>query len=59
MSTPSFLENPEHPKARRPRSLGERMFLLESGGLRPYIRVMLFVFCVFAISVTVAVLYGE
>jgi membrane protease YdiL (CAAX protease family) len=59
MSTPSFLENPESPKARRPRSLGERVFLLESGGLRPYVRVLLFVFCVMAISVTVAVLYGQ
>ena len=54
MSTPSFLENPENPKARRPRSLGERVFLVDDGRLRPYVRVNLFIFCVLAIQVVVA-----
>jgi uncharacterized protein len=58
MSTPSFLENPGSPKARRPRSLGERAFLLESGGLRPYVRVLLFVFCVLTIQFVVSGLTG-
>ena len=59
MSTPSFLENPDNPKARRPRSLGERIFLVDDGRLRAYVRVLLFVFCVLAIQVVVAGLIGE
>jgi len=58
MSTPSFLNNSEDPKARRPRSLGERVFLLESGGLRPYVRVLFFVFCVLVIQAVVGGLVG-
>ena len=38
----------------RPRSLGERVFLMRSGGLRPYVRVLLFVFCVMLIQVIVS-----
>lgn len=59
MSTPSFLENPDNPKARRPRSLGERIFLVDDGRLRAYVRVLLFVFCMLAIEVVVAGLIGE
>lgn len=54
MSTPSFLENPENPKARRPRSLGERIFLVDDGRLRPYVRVILFVVCMLLIQVVIA-----
>jgi membrane protease YdiL (CAAX protease family) len=57
MSTPSFLENPDNPKARRPRSLGERIFLVDDGRLRAYVRVILFVFCVLAVQVVVATLF--
>jgi len=59
MSTPSFLENPESPKACRPRSLGERAFLVDDGRLRAYVRVLLFVFCVLAIEFVIAGLIGE
>lgn len=59
MSTPSFLENPESPKAQRPRSLGERAFLVDDGRLRPYVRVLLFVFCMFAINLVVGGFIGE
>jgi uncharacterized protein len=57
MSTPSLLGNPEDPKARRPRSLGERIFLVDDGRLRAYVRVILFVFCVLAIQVVVATVF--
>jgi membrane protease YdiL (CAAX protease family) len=56
MSTPPFPNNSESPNARRPRSLGERVFLVESGGLRPYVRVLLFVLCVLAIDLAGAFL---
>lgn len=59
MSTPQFLGNSETPKARRPRSLGERAFLVESGGLRPYVRVLLFAFCFVAINLIVGGFAGE
>ncbi len=59
MSTPSFLENPENPKARRPRSLAERVFLVDDGRLRAYVRVLLFVFCMLAIQVVVATLFDQ
>jgi len=59
MSTPSFLENPESPKARRPRSLGERAFLVDDGRLRPYLRVLLFLFCALAITFVVGGFVGE
>jgi CAAX protease family protein len=59
MSTPPVLSDPESPGARRPRSLGERLFLLDSGGPRPFVRVMLFVSCLLVVNVTVAVLYGQ
>jgi membrane protease YdiL (CAAX protease family) len=59
MSSPSFLNGPENPNARRPRSFGERAFLLKSGGLRPYVRVLLFVFCVLVIQLAIAGLFGE
>jgi len=59
MSTPSFPYNSENPKARRPRSLGERVFLVDDGRLRAYVRVLLFVFCVLAITFVVAGLFGE
>jgi membrane protease YdiL (CAAX protease family) len=57
MSTPTFLENPESPKARRPRTLGERVFLVDDGRLRPYVRVNLFIFCVLVIQVIVATVF--
>ena len=57
MSTPSFLENPNNPKARRPRSLGERVFLVDDGRLRPYVRVLLFIFCMLVIQVVVATVF--
>jgi len=59
MSTPSFLENPDNPKARRPRSLGERVFLVDDGRLRAYVRVLLFIFCMLAIQVVVATVFQE
>jgi uncharacterized protein len=59
MSTPSFLESLENPKAQRPRSLGERILLVPDGRLRPYVRVILFVFCVLAIQVVVATIFDE
>src|ERR1017187_10502893 len=59
MSTPSFLNNFENPKARRPRSWSERAFLVDDGRLRAYVRVLLFVFCVLAINFAVALLFGE
>jgi uncharacterized protein len=59
MSTPSFLESPENPKAQGPRSLGERIFLVPDGRLRAYVRVILFVFCVLAIQVVVATVFSE
>ena len=54
MSTPPFSYNSENPKAQRPRTLGERIFLIDRGVLRYYVRVILFVFCVLAIQVVVA-----
>jgi membrane protease YdiL (CAAX protease family) len=54
MSTPPFSYNSENPKAQRPRTLGERAFLVPDGRLRAYVRVILFVFCVLAIQVVVA-----
>jgi uncharacterized protein len=54
MSTPSFLEGPGNSKAQRPRSLGERIFLIDRGLLRYYVRVILFVFCVLVVQVIVA-----
>jgi len=59
MSTPSFLENPESPKARRPRSLGERAFLVDDGRLRPYVRTLLFIFCVVVLTFVVGGFVGE
>lgn len=59
MSTPSFLESSDNPKAQRPRSLGERVFLVPDGRLRAYVRVVLFVFCVLAIQVVVATLFDQ
>jgi membrane protease YdiL (CAAX protease family) len=59
MSTPPFLNGPENPRARRPRSWGERAFLVDDGRLRAYVRVLLFVFCVLAINFAVALLFGE
>jgi uncharacterized protein len=57
MSTPSFLENPENPKARRPRNLGERIFLVDDGRLRPYVHVILFIFCMLVIQIIVATVF--
>jgi hypothetical protein len=57
MSTPPFSYNSENPKAQRPRSLGERLFLVPDGRLRAYVRVVLFVFCVLAIQVVVATVF--
>src|ERR1700735_2520888 len=59
MSTPSFPYDSQNPKARRPRSLGERIFLIDRGLLRYYVRVILFVFCVLAIQVVVATVFNE
>lgn len=59
MSTPSFPYNSENPRAQRPRSLGERIFLVPDGRLRPYVRVILFVFCVLAIQVVVGSFFYE
>jgi membrane protease YdiL (CAAX protease family) len=59
MSTPQFLGNSESPKAQRPRSLGERAFLVSDGRLRAYVRVLLFVFCVLAINLVVSGFIGE
>jgi membrane protease YdiL (CAAX protease family) len=59
MSTPSFLENPGNPKARPPRSLGQRIFLVDDGRLRAYVRVILFVFCMLAIQVAVSSFFFE
>ncbi len=59
MSTPPFSYNSENPKAQRPRSLGERIFLIDRGRLRYYVRIILFVFCVLAIQVVVATLFGQ
>jgi membrane protease YdiL (CAAX protease family) len=57
MSTPPFTYNSENPKAQRPRSLGERAFLVPDGRLRAYVRVILFVFCALAIQVAVATVF--
>jgi membrane protease YdiL (CAAX protease family) len=59
MSTPSFLEGPGNPRAQRPRSLGERIFLIDRGLLRYWVRVTLFVFCVLVIQVVVATVFNE
>jgi uncharacterized protein len=59
MSTPSFLEDPGRPKARRPRSWGERAFLVDDGRLRAYVRVLFFVFCVLSINLVVGGFVGE
>jgi membrane protease YdiL (CAAX protease family) len=59
MSTPSFLENPESPNARRPRSFGERVFLVDDGRLRPYVRVNLFIFFMLVIQVVLATVFNE
>ena len=58
MSTPPFLNSPENPNARRPRSFGERVFLLENDGLRPYVRVLLFGLGLLVIYFSVSVLIG-
>jgi membrane protease YdiL (CAAX protease family) len=57
MSTPPFSYNSGNPKAQRPRSLGERAFLVPDGRLRAYVRVILFVFCALAIQVAVATVF--
>lgn len=58
MSTPSFLNESQKPGAKRPRRWAERAFLTESGLLRYYLRVLLFIFCVLAIQYAVVGFVG-
>jgi membrane protease YdiL (CAAX protease family) len=59
MSTPQFLGSSESPKAQRPRSLGERAFLVDDGRLRPYARTLLFIFCIIVVTFVIGGFIGE